>query len=286
VDRDRLRAALRSAGTLGWVPLAALRHGQVVSCIDGRHSACTIGAPGGNAGELVLLLAVLEWYGIEVDEPTVRAILRSVVARQGRFYLHTDRHAASRLAETVGWPGERAEELLRELPLELRDRLRLELTEPAHVGCGHLRLLLERAGDYRVRRELVEAVIQAFFELLWAGDTSLELAVLDGEHREQALVVFHTPERVDDESVVPTWCSRPEQSVFVRHVPVSRWLRRDLLQAVASALEPGVAERIDPEEVLLEMERLGERHLDLTMQALAPALPRHRVRFADGRVDA
>ena len=286
MDRERLRHALLEPGAVRWVPLAELRARRVVSCIDGRHDSCTLGAPGGNAGELVLLLSVLEWYtGVELDEPTVRGILRAVVERLGTFYLHTDREAAARLASALGRSAEDAEALLRNPPLSVRDRLRLELTAEVHVGCGHLRLLLERADDYRVRRALTESVIRSFFELLWEGDTDLELAILDGEHREQALVVFHTPDRVEEESVVPTWCPGGDAAVFVRHVTVSRWLRRDLLDAVASALPPSTASAFDPAEVVLEVERLGERHLDLTMRALAPGAPRHRIRFRNGEVE-
>lgn len=286
MDRQDLRATLRRTGALRWVRLSELRARGVLSCIDGRHSSCTVGAPGGNAGELVLLLSVLEWYGgLELDEPTVRALLRAALSRPGRFYLHTDRHAASRLATAMGWTEDRSEELLRHPPVGLRDRLRAELTVPEHVGCGHLRLLLERPDEYRVRRGLVEAVIRAFFELLWEGHPDLELAVLDGEHHEQALVVFHTPEHVTEESVVPTWCPGGDAEVFVNHIPVTRWLRRDMLEKIAQALPEGCMRRIDPTEVLLEVERLGARHLDLTSTLLAPGLPRHRVRFRDGQAD-
>lgn len=286
MDRDRLRHALREPGAVRWVPLSELRTSRVVSCIDGRHASCTLGAPGGNAGELVLLLSVLEWYtGVELDEPTVRAVLRAVLGRLGKFYLHTDREAAVRLAAALGRSPDDAEALLRRPPLSVRDRLRLELTAPEHVGCGHLRLLLERADDYRVRRGLTESVIRAFFELLWEGHPDPELAILDGEHREQALVVFHTPERVEEGSIVPTWCPGNDTDLFVRHVSVSRWLRRDLLDAAASALPVSTASAFDPTEVLLEVERLGERHLELTIAALAPGVPRHRIRFRKGEVE-
>lgn len=279
---DELRSHLSDSTRLEWKPLEELRAADGISCIDGRHEGCTVGAPGGNAGELVRLLAVLEWYaGMTFDERAVEAVMRAHVERLGSFYLHTDVAAAERIAGAIGSELD-AQALLRAPPGSSRERISSLLVEPANVGCGHLRLLLEQPEAHRVRRALTEAVIRSFFRLLWDGEAGVRFAVLGGHHAEEALLVFHTTDPVREGSRVPTWCAKTlSPPVFVTHVPVLRWHRQRALTVVREAVPVERLRRLATLDVLLEIERLGERHLQLAMTHLAPHLPRYRVCFRD-----
>lgn len=267
-----------------WVELDALRRQQELSCIDGRHPGCTLGTPGGDAGELVLLSAVLEWYlGEPLDDRAIDALLALHASELGRFYLHSDDGAIAALADHLQTDVATVREWLVSPPPLRRGPLLDALLRPEHVGCGHLRTMLLDPTGYRVRRGLVKSVIRAFFERLWSGDAAMHFVVLGGEHDEEAMITFHSPQRIEPTTLVPTWCAADDgPQAFVRHLPALRYVRRlRIAHALASGIHPKLG-ALDETELLLEIERLGERHLELTLSRLQPGIPRYRVRF-EGR---
>ncbi len=288
---DSVQRALTAPEAIRWLPLADLAGPEGLSCIDGRHHHCTVGAPGGNAGELVLALGVLEWFaGTAFDRAKVRWVLERVVAAQGRFYLHTDAGALGVLgrrlvADGVVTPEQvRSPEVTFDLiaapPPELRSRLLPYLVDPRHVGCGHLRSLLTSPELYRVRKDLVESIVMAFFELHWARSHDTNFVALDGEHRELALLNVHTPSPLRDDTLVPSLCPANDGGAFfVNHVAALRYLRSKTVALLLRKELHARLERVAADDVLLELERLGERHLTTTLERLAPGLPRRRIDF-------
>src|SRR5690606_28831709 len=144
---------------LGWGRLESLRGHHTIACVDGRHDGCVTGAPGGNAGALVLVLAALE---AEVQQTLafhdVVRLLQRYVARFGRFYMHTATLALSRLVIALQWPTDHGFDTVCAGPRtpEQRAPWLKALVEPDHVGCGHLSLMLRHPERYGVRRGLVE----------------------------------------------------------------------------------------------------------------------------------
>jgi rhodanese-related sulfurtransferase len=56
-------------------------------------------------------------------------------------------------------------EFLRNPPHELWEALLEHLVEPAHIGCGHIRLMLQHGEEYGIRKELILAYLRAFHRL-------------------------------------------------------------------------------------------------------------------------
>ncbi len=279
--------------TLDWISLAELTADAELSCIDGRHTGCILGAPGGDAGELILMMGVLEdatdeTFGAE----DVETLLEHFMDRHGRFYLHTDRHALDALERTLGdhEPLRQAladagsiDALINEPPTQVRAALADLLVEPRHVGCGHLKTMLLHTDEYGVRRELVEATIRAFYRLLWWGRVEADLTILEGEHEESAVISFETDQPLDAQTQVPAVCASHEGPfIFANHEAARRYKRGQDLELLAEM--PGlVPEDEDARAKLLEdLETLAEKQAGATVSHLAPDLPTYFVTF-EGR---
>jgi hypothetical protein len=79
MEIEELRRAFGEAESYRWVPLSALKAGEYLSCIDGRHDECVVAAPGGDLGEFILLMTALEavWevrFGAHGEAPTFTRI--------------------------------------------------------------------------------------------------------------------------------------------------------------------------------------------------------------------
>jgi hypothetical protein len=290
---EHLRRMLPLARIL---PLDALLDELPVSCVDGRKSHCVAGAPGGNAGLLLLLLAAWEAAtGRELGDPEVDSLFRRYLDHFGAFYVHTDRDAQDRLegalARETGMEGESIDDLVLGPPPHLRERLAELLSQPAHVGCGHLRLMLEDPEAYGVRRALVEALLRSFFRRLWEGDLRLTFDILGGDHQEEGVLSIRTarsggsgPEGGSGggESAPPLVTACPQHDdldLFVHHPEAVEWLHA--LHAVflvrVGLLPPGgIAGFIEAQELL------GATQLNRTLERLAPGLPLFEVHVEAG----
>ncbi|HLL55523.1 MAG TPA: rhodanese-like domain-containing protein, partial [Myxococcaceae bacterium] len=140
-----------------WLRLAALIVNGKRSCVDGRDDQGVIGTPGGDAGELVLAFGCLERVmGRELTDEAVETLLARELDTFGRFYMHTDTHAWTkclaamksdpRLSSAVPPDANDADwvALANRAPVEARPALLEHFQDPAHLGCGHLRLMLTK----------------------------------------------------------------------------------------------------------------------------------------------
>jgi hypothetical protein len=274
------------------LPLDDLAGDIGVGCVDGRRPRCVAGAPGGNAGLLILLLAVWEESSGPLSAERIDAVFERYLDHFGSFYLHTDRDAQERLArrlaatpdlggagighDAVSTAGG-VDALVVNPAAPVRDVLLELLLEPDHVGCGHLRLLLEESAVYGVRRALAEAVLRSFFTRLWAGDARLILEVLDGEHLERGVARVRTRLRRDGAigehsgPTLVTACPRHGSlDLFVYHPDAVAWLQA--LHAVFLARIGAIP--LDRMPICIEAQRqLGQRQLDATLHRLAAGLP-------------
>lgn len=264
-DRDHVR--MTKAATL-------LLHGTQ-ACVDGRDAHAIIGTPGGDAGELILALAVAEQLGrAPFSEASVDRVFADYLDAFGHFYLHTDVHAARRWLDSAGVAGDDVDGLLRAPPRDAQVALLGRAAEPAHIGCGHLRLTVERPEAYGVRPGLVHAVLSAYFRRLWSGDARLEFVVLEGSHAESAVLTVQMGQAVHAYSQVPLVSPRVgDTEVFVVHPEVSAFVREQnaafLLEEVPSLMSAGVGET----SFLDALERLAAVQIGETIEALAPGLP-------------
>jgi hypothetical protein len=274
------------------LPLDDLAGDIGVGCVDGRRPHCVAGAPGGNAGLLILLLAVWEESSGPLSAERVDAVFERYLDHFGSFYLHTDSDAQERLGRrlaampdlgggSVGHDAVSAaggvDALVLNPAAPVRNALLELLLEPEHLGCGHLRLLLEESAVYGVRRPLAEAVLRSFFTRLWGGDARLVLEVLDGEHVERAVARVRTRLRHDratgehNAPALVTACPRHGPlDLFVYHPDAVAWLQA--LHAVFLARIGAIP--LDRMPACIEAQRqLGQRQLDATLRRLAAGLP-------------
>jgi hypothetical protein len=265
-----------------------------VACVDGRSPRCVAGAPGGNAGLLVLLLTAWEdSAGGYLAPAEVPGLVSRYLDHFGSFHFHSDRAAQDRLAETLARehaftppappaPGagraNAIDALVRTPPEAFRPRLLEALLEPSHVGCAHLRLLLSDPEAYGVRADLVAEVLRSVFRRLWAGDHRVIFDVLHGAHQEEGVVSIRTDMAVPGPPALVTACPRHgDLELFVYHPEAVAWLQA--LHAIFLAREGWIR----PQEVaeLIDLQRrLGERQMETTLRRLAPGLPVFEVRLS------
>lgn len=166
------------------------------SCIDGRATYAVMGTPGGDIGEFLLAVNVLErsrpahqsLLGFEDVLYYFQEYLEDMQeAGRFHFYMGTDSDAVQRWAKAalVANP-------LQPRGFEERDRLLAQSTVPEHVGNVALRAMLENPEDFKCRRELTEHVIRAFlsvyYDVAHPMRPKLLFVALNGTHSESALV--------------------------------------------------------------------------------------------------
>ena len=270
-----LRATLARPDALVWTQAASL-----------------LGTPGGDAGELVLSLAALEQLlGRPLDAGWIATIFDRYVEAFGRFYLHTDRHAIERLADalradprTAGaaatWRGpDDARAFVRSPPLAMEGALLEHLVAPAHVGCGHLRLMITEPARYGVRPGLVADVLRAAFHRGWRRPELLEYAILDGEHEERGVLEVRVEHEVHAHTLVPMVAPHVgAREVFVLHPQVTDFVRAENAWFLVEQLAPAEAARVHAPALRARIAALGARQLAATVARLAPHLPRYRLR--------
>lgn len=260
-----------------------------LSCVDGRAEEGVVGSPGGDAGELLLLLAAAEGQGQAIDAEQVPALISDWIAEFGGFYMHTDVEALAalgrslaadprfeaELAEFVDESGELdlvdLEAWLRSPPEAIHEPLLAHLVDPDAVGCGHLRSMLRAPDDYAVRPALAGAVIVGFYRRLWTNPEQVRFVVLRGEHHERAILdlevepslVHEVPLIVPSNAHDQVFVIQP-QAVAVLRTRAAKLLHRRQPNLDLAALEAG-------------MHALGDQQLAATIRHLDVHVPIVRV---------
>lgn len=281
-----------------WVKLAAiLLHGRQ-ACVDGRDDSSVVGTPGGDAGEFVLGLGAVERVlGRPLTRAHVTKLLRRRLDTFGRFYMHTDiaagnrfiaaLRADSRLTRAIGTTYEALEwrKWLGEPPLEARPPLLEHFCDPAHMGCGHLRLMLQNPEQYEVRSALVLDFLRSFFSTRWAGAPEMENVVLPGGHEEGAVLNVRVEGQLHAYSWVPLLSpAYAGTQMFVNHPQVSTYMRRELAGFLAEQGDLW-GRPLDADALLEVLEGIAGRQLGATLGHLARGLPIYDLTFQrDGGV--
>lgn len=293
LSADQIEDHIGDPFSVRWMKLASLMLFGCQSCVDGRDETGIIGTPGGDAGEFLLALSALESLtGEPISDQQLRALIARRVDTFGSFYMHTDVHAANTLIkamradrrmdaalegvfETTEW-----RRFYASPPESVRPVILEHALEPAHIGCGHVRLMMQHAADYRVRRELTDAFLRSFMSLRWDGTEELALKPLPGGHEEGAVV------NVLIEGGVAPWGSIPLVSpacggtqMFVNHPQVSDFLREQLASFLCAQDDviPIPAGGVDA--LCQAMCERAHSQLMTTLGHLASGLPIYNVTF-------
>ncbi|MCA9684356.1 MAG: hypothetical protein KC431_03440 [Myxococcales bacterium] len=267
---------------LHWVEPGA---GVGLSCVDGRSDDDVLGSPGGDAGELLLLMAAAEQEGEAIDVAEVPALIDAWVETFGGFYMHTDSHALARLGQSLAADPRLAAALprplepaaleawLRSPPPELHEAVLAHIVDPNAVGCGHLASVLRAPEDYELRPELAGAVIMGFYRRLWRSPDDMRFVVLQGEHHEKAILDIEVAPGVDTEAVGDSAVPMIEphghnEQVFVVHPQAVAAFRA---RAVDLLVERHG--KLDGEALATRVDALGKRQLQATLTHLHVDLP-------------
>lgn len=291
---DEVRDHLGDPRAVRWVKLASLTGLGHCSCVDGRDERGAIGTPGGDAGEFLLSMAALEQMeGTTLDEETVARGLLAHLDSFGDMYMHTDVHAIEKLLEDVRQDSRLADatggiqtleefyEFMGNPAPGLRDALLEQIVDPAHIGCGHIRLMLQHSEEYGIRRELVASFLRAIWRLGWQGAPELVDTLLPGGHEEAAVLNVRVEEELWDLSLIPLVspaCAGVQS--FVNHPDVASHLRKAKVQFHVRGLGPLSIAPSRAAELQAAVDELATRQLLATLGHLAQGLPLYEVTFA------
>jgi rhodanese-related sulfurtransferase len=297
LELEEIKHHVGDSRSVRWIKLAAfLLHGKI-SCVDGRDDHGVVGTPGGDTGELLLALAATEIVtGRPINPETLKQIMSRYIDTFGHLYLHTDVSALNRFIhsmrsdprlanelpprETQG-PGWRA--YMARPPAHLRQLILEHLLMPDHIGCGHVRLMMQNGDEYGIRESLVRTFLHEYYLLRWGGSTEAEFIVLGGGHREGAVVSVRLAEDVYPFTRVPLISPAcGSRQMFVAHPDVAYFLRRQLAAFMTMQKETGLV-RADRERLLERMIALGEKQINATLGRLAKGLPHYVVRFEENQ---
>lgn len=290
---EDVEAHLGDPSSTRWLKLAALLVYGRVSCVDGRDGSGVLGTPGGDAGEFMLMLAAYEAVtGRRLNTAEVQLLLARRVEEFGRFYAHTDVHASNALIQALRADRQMDAPLknvfhalewrrfLTAPPVELYDRLLDHMLEPASVGCGHLRLSMQRAAEYGTRPALVKDVLRAVYRRRWEDPVDMEVAVLPGGHAEGGVLSVFMDEGVHPFSRIPLISpSSGNRQFFVAHPQVAGFLRQQQVSFLRQQTDVAPMTTGDAEQLALQIHALGERQTAVTLATLAKGLPVYQLRF-------
>eukprot|EP00753_Platysulcus_tardus_P021317 PLAT8819.1.p1 GENE.PLAT8819.1~~PLAT8819.1.p1 ORF type:complete len:440 (+),score=213.43 PLAT8819.1:22-1341(+) len=178
-----------------------------LSCTDSRAEYAVLGTPGGDLGEFILgLAAVEEALHHPLPPDGVLSVLNNYLSAmsgwgKSYFYMHTDGEAENAWyqAASVVRPWN---------PLDADGRLRLVKASsvPDHIGCSHLRALVEEGDDYGVRPSLaasaIEAFVNVYFDIFSPHRQHLMFVTLHGDAQPDAVFNVYSSEVCKDYAAV------------------------------------------------------------------------------------
>ncbi|MCB9777521.1 MAG: hypothetical protein H6742_03065 [Alphaproteobacteria bacterium] len=272
---------LQRGGAVDWVEHPELLGAAHLSCVDGRSDRAVLGTPGGAAGEIVAVLAAAEQQlGRDLDDAEVDTFLEQVSRFLGGVYHHSDELAVGHLRASLAERGIELPEEPKALqawlsapPEALREDLLVCVGLPDNIGCGHLAAMIRDPAAYGVRAGLVQAVIRAFYTELWAGTPKIQLEVLVGPHKEEAVVVVRSDGAARSWGRTAPVVPQLADSVFVFHVDAARWYRRQLCRLIDDLWGGSVLATVDREALVQTAHDVADRGLAETLRLLAPDLP-------------
>lgn len=298
LTRAQIEAHIGDTRSVRWVKMAALLLHTKVSCVDGRDDHAVIGTPGGNGGEFLMALAAIERVtGQPFPVDRLPQVLSSYIDTFGHFYVHTDTNAANALIKSMRSDPRLDEHLppvtsnsqdwrnyMNNPPEAARELMLEHMAVPGHLGCGHLRLMMQHPERYLVSQTLVEAFIKAYFRMRWSGVHELEYVVLGGGHQEGAVVNIRVSGGVWPFTRVPliSPACGPTQ-MFVNHPQVAEFMRDQVARFFT--IHPDFLPVDESHFGILQkdMRRLAGIQIAATLAQLAKGLPIYDVVFKNER---
>ena len=294
LSADEVSDHLNTAGNVRVIKLASLLSQGFASCVDGRDERNVVGTPGGNAGELLLSLASFERVmGKQLSDDELESLIADYFTTFGGFYIHTDAHAFDAFTEALSSADERVTaaigahddhmawvKALRHPPEEIRPILAEHLSSnPAFIGCGHIRLMLQNSEEYDIRQGLVQRMLATVYRLWWNDLPEIHLTTLPGGHQEGAVVNIVIEDEAWDYSFIPVIspvCAGTQ--MFINHPQFARRLRENAAEFFARHVA-GADRKELTNKLADDMMALGDQQLMATVGHLAKGLPIYQATY-------
>ena len=222
-------------------------------CLDGRYSSPILGTPGGESGEFLNALNILEQilseeYGKEfLDKNEIKKIVRNYL-NNNKLYFCTDEEAINRIENILLIEGLNFKNPRKNFLNDLYNNI----IDPENLGDLHLRLMLKFPEKYGIRKELIEDFIKSLFEIYWEDKklkNQIEVDVLKGEHSETAFLEIRSENNCKEERLAPLINTKDNFiSVFVNHIDAVEVLREKLSKFLSDKENNGI-ENIDFEKM-------------------------------------
>ena len=156
-----------------------------LSCIDSRNDHPVIGTPGGDLAEFAMGLYIYNSLTNAVGnyssvQTLFQQFLATRISASRPFFYHTDDTHIREVFVEVGIELNRNITILPARPSEAEQEVWLtELVKSYAQGCGHLRLMIDSPANYGLpSSQILQWLIRAFYQELWAADTDAKRAKL------------------------------------------------------------------------------------------------------------
>lgn len=209
--------------------------------LEGEEQLSPLAFPGGDIGQLAVIIAAANNFGFEIDlEKTYRSLIE-VIGGERNFGMHTDSHGDPKKAVS---------------------------------GCGHFKQINLDNQAYSLTKEQVDFIYQKAVEARKAGANEI---VLHGDHIEGAVLLVYGNKSVMNQFKI----DGSLVEVFMFHQTLAnlrnRLLAKKLLENKAVVLVPP----LDEDYLYTALCEITEVHLMETAVRLAKDLPIYKVSFSD-----
>jgi len=208
--------------------------------------------PGGDVGEMALIMATANSYGFEVDGEKVYKTLNEVIGGEENFGFHTDRHAMP-----AGRQGD----------------------AKAASGCGHWKQINLDPKAYSLEKAQIDFIQKKLNGL--KKNKKIDEIILEGEHLEGAILLVRGNWGILPRYKIETDGGSQETQVFIYHQSLvderhqtlcSAWLRQKAVKLYNGC---------DQDYLYEALSEMAENHLMETAKRLAKGLPIYAIVFED-----
>jgi len=216
-------------------------------CVDGRYKNALdlppLAIPGADAGQLSLILATANSYGLELDTTKVISILVEIVGGEKNFNFHTDQHGESKI--------------------------------PAS-GCGHIKQQNLDFQAYDLDQSQLAYLQKTLSALKKKGAREV---VLEGEHQEGAVLQVQGNYSLYPQAQIETSEGAVNLQAFIYQSSLvaarNRLIAKKLIEQSAIKLFPGC----DEDYLYAALLEVSDNHVFETLKRLASGLPIYQVTF-------
>lgn len=216
-------------------------------CIDGRYEngdgLPALAIAGADAGELALIFATANAFGLEVDMEKAYAALVKIVGGEKNLRCHTDHHAEHGVI---------------------------------FGGCGHMKQMGLTLGDYSLTQEQLDFVKTKFTDAVQRG---AQETMLNGEHLEGAVLMVKGNYGIYPNYIFATDIGKKTGQVFVFHRTLVDKRHKELARILTESKAVTIPDGCDGEYLYQVISEKGEEHLLETAKRLAKDLPIFSVVF-------